>query len=112
VGFWATKKATLREWLRIFFCQKVFICYFLVFLFTQNSFNMSTMILDVDPEQEKALEGLLSCMDISFQTITPKNDFWDELSEHTKNRIQKGLDDAQAGRYSSLKSVVEKLINQ
>ncbi|MDZ7936407.1 MAG: hypothetical protein U5M51_15890 [Emticicia sp.] len=55
---------------------------------------MSTMVLEVSPEQEKALEGLLKYMDVAYQTISPKGDFWNELSPYTKERIQKGLDDA------------------
>ena len=52
---------------------------------------MSTMVVEVSSEQEEALEGLFQCMEVSYQTITPKGDFWDELSANTKNHIQKGL---------------------
>ena len=52
---------------------------------------MSTMVVEVSPEQEKALEGLFQCMEVSYQTITPKGDFWDELSANSKTVSKKDL---------------------
>lgn len=71
---------------------------------------MSTLILEVNSEQEKVLEGLLKYMDISFEKVKPKGDFCDSISPNVKERIQKGLDDADAGRYSSAKDFIGKLI--
>ena len=71
---------------------------------------MSTLILEVNSEQEKVLEGLLKYMDISFEKVKPKGDFWDSISPIVKERIQKGLDDADAGRFSSAKDFIGKLI--
>ncbi|MER0442111.1 hypothetical protein [Emticicia sp. W12TSBA100-4] len=71
---------------------------------------MSTLILEVNSEQEKVLEGLLKYMDISFEKVKPKGDFWDSISPNVKERIQKGLDDADAGRYSSANDFIGKLI--
>ena len=73
---------------------------------------MSTMVVEVSPEQEKALEGLFQCMEVSYQTITPKGDFWDELSANTKNRIQKGLDDVEAGRFTPFQTVIKQHLAQ
>ncbi|WP_305951903.1 hypothetical protein [Emticicia oligotrophica] len=71
---------------------------------------MSTLILEVNSEQEKVLESLLKYMDISFEKVKPKGDFWDSISPNVKERIQKGLDDADAGRYSSANDFIGKLI--
>ena len=73
---------------------------------------MSTLILEVDNEQEKVLESLLKYMDITFEKVKPKDDFWDTISPYTKERIQKGLDDAKAGKYSSAKTVISKLLDE
>lgn len=71
---------------------------------------MSTLILEVNSEQEKVLESLLKYMDISFEKVKPKGDFWDSISPNIKEGIQKGLDDADAGRYSSANDFIGKLI--
>lgn len=71
---------------------------------------MSTLILEVNSEQEKVLESLLKYVDISFEKVKPKGDFWDSISPNVKERIQKGLDDADAGRYSSANDFIGKLI--
>ena len=73
---------------------------------------MSTLVLDVNQEQEKILEGLLQYMNISFQKITPSEDFWDSLSDATKLRINKGLKDVETSKYTSAKSVIEQLLNE
>ena len=62
---------------------------------------MSTLVLTVDDEQEKVLETLFQYMAVSFQKVSPADDFWDSLSPHAQERIQRGLADAEAGRYSS-----------
>jgi hypothetical protein len=72
----------------------------------------STMVLDVSPEQEKALEGLLKYMDVSYQTINPKGDFWNELSHHTKERVEKGLNDVETEKYSSFQTVIKELLTR
>lgn len=71
---------------------------------------MSTLVLDVNKEQEQILEGLLKYMNISFQKVTSTEDFWDSLSEKTKNRIEQGISDVQEGRFSSAKSVMEQML--
>ncbi|MFD2520833.1 hypothetical protein [Emticicia soli] len=73
---------------------------------------MSTLVLDVNQEQEKVLEGLLRYMNISFQKVTSTEDFWDTLSPATKKSIEQGLADVDAGRYSSAKSVIDKLMSE
>jgi hypothetical protein len=73
---------------------------------------MSTMVLEVSPEQKKALEGLLKYMDVSYETINPKGDFWNELSDHAKERIQKGINDVEEEKYSSFQSVIKELLTQ
>jgi hypothetical protein len=73
---------------------------------------MSTMILEVNNEQEKILEGLLKYMEVSFQKVSFKDDFWLKLSPDAKNRIEKGLLDTENGKYSSAKSFLENLIEK
>ena len=46
----------------------------------------------------------------SIEKVKPKGDFWDSISPIVKERIQKGLDDADAGRFSSAKDFIGKLI--
>jgi hypothetical protein len=52
---------------------------------------MSTMILEVNNEQEQILEGLLKYMEVSFPKVSFKDDFWLKLSPDAKNRIEKGF---------------------
>ncbi len=73
---------------------------------------MSTMILEVNNEQEQILEGLLKYMDVSFQKVNNKEDFWLKLSEEAKGRIQKGLLNTDKGEYSSAKSFLENLLKK
>ncbi len=73
---------------------------------------MSTMILEVNNEQEQILEGLLKYMDVSFQKVNNKEDFWLKLSEEAKGRIQKGLLNTDEGEYSSAKSFLENLLEK
>lgn len=73
---------------------------------------MSTLVLDVNQEQEKVLEGLLQYMNISFQKVNTSEDFWDSLSPSVKKRIEQGLADVDAGRYSPAKSVIERLMSE
>lgn len=73
---------------------------------------MSTMILEVNTEQEQILEGLLRYMEVSFQKVNSKEDFWLELSPEAKDRIQKGLLNTENGEYSSAKSFLENLIEK
>jgi trehalose-6-phosphate synthase len=73
---------------------------------------MSTMILDVNNEQEQILDGLLKYMDVSFQKINNRADFWLKLSEETKSRIQKGLLNTDKGEYSSAKCFLENLLEK
>ena len=61
---------------------------------------MLTLVLSVDPEQEKVLESLLQYVNVSFQKVPPTDDFRGSLSPHAQERIQQGLSDAAAGRYS------------
>jgi len=62
---------------------------------------MSTLVLTVNTEQEKVLESLLEYMNVSFEKVVSTDDFWDTLSPYAQERIQQGLADAEAGRYSS-----------
>lgn len=71
---------------------------------------MSTLVLDVNKEQEQILEGLLRYMNISFQKVNSTDDFWDSLSEKAKNRIEQGLSDVKEGRFSPAKSVIEQML--
>lgn len=68
---------------------------------------MSTLLLEVDAEQEKALEKLLQYMNIHFQKLPPTDDFWDSLSPGAKARIEQGKADAEAGRYMPARQVIE-----
>lgn len=70
---------------------------------------MSTLVLTVNSEQEKVLESLLQYMNVSFQKITPTDDFWDSLSPYAQDRIQRGLADAAAGRYSPAHPFLDQL---
>ena len=73
---------------------------------------MSTLLLEIDSEQEKALESLLSYMKISFQKISSDTDFWDSLSPHTKERIQKGMADAETGNFTNAKAFLSQLLER
>lgn len=73
---------------------------------------MSTLVLDVNQEQEKVLETLLQYMNISFQKVSSNEDFWNSLSVQAKARIEKGLADAKAGRYSPAKDYLKQLLAQ
>ena len=70
------------------------------------------MILEVNTEQERILEGLLKYMEVSFQKVNLKDDFWLKLSPEAKGRIEKGLEDTEKGKYSSAKSYLESLIDK
>jgi DNA-binding NtrC family response regulator len=70
---------------------------------------MSTLIVDVDQEQEKVLETLLTYMGASFQKVETSDDFWNHLSPTTRQHIEKGLSDAKAGRYTSATEVMNQL---
>ena len=48
-------------------------------------------------------------MAVNFQKVSPADDFWDSLSPHAQERIQRGLADAEAGRYSSAQSFLDQL---
>ena len=72
---------------------------------------MSTLIVEVDPEQEKVLETLLAYMDVSYQKVAETNDFWDELTPVQQQHIQDGLADAEAGHYSPAKTILAELNN-
>ncbi|WP_158561218.1 hypothetical protein [Emticicia sp. C21] len=39
-------------------------------------------------------------------------DFWDSLSPRVKERIEQGLADVDAGRYSPIKPVIERLMSE
>ncbi len=71
---------------------------------------MSTLVLNVNIEQEQILEGLLRYMNISFQKVSSSDDFWDSLSEKTKDRIEQGRLDANEGRFAPAKSVIEQIL--
>lgn len=73
---------------------------------------MSTLVLDVNKEQEQILEGLLKYMNVSFQKVNSTEDFWDSLSDKTKMRIEQGLSDVKEGRFSSAKSVIEQMLDK
>lgn len=66
--------------------------------------TMSTLLLEINSEQEKALESSLSYMKISFHKISSDTDFWDSLSIPTKERIQKGMIDAETGNFTNVKA--------
>ncbi len=74
-----------------------------------RQFIMSTLVLTVDAAQEKVLETLLNYMDVRFEKVSSTDDFWDALSPDAQQRIQKGLADAEAGRYSSAHSFLDQL---
>jgi len=73
---------------------------------------MSTLVLEVTQEQEKALELLLHYMKISFQKVSADTDFWESLSPYTKERIEKGLADAEAGNYTPAKDYLKQLLEK
>ena len=70
---------------------------------------MSTLIVEVNDEQEKVLETLLAYMDVSYQKVAATNDFWDTLTPVEQKRIQNGMADAVEGRYSPAKVVLDQL---
>lgn len=70
---------------------------------------MSTLVLNVNPEQEKVLESLLQYMNVKFEKVSSSDDFWESLSPHAQERIQRGLADAEAGRYAPVQAFLEKL---
>lgn len=72
---------------------------------------MSTLLLEVNTEQEEALKKLLQYMNITFQKVGSTDvDFWESLSPTVQNRIGRGLADAEAGRYVSAQSVIDQLM--
>lgn len=71
---------------------------------------MSTLVLDVNIEQEQILEGLFNYMNIPFQKVNSNEDFWDSLSEKTKNRIEQGLSDVKKGHFAPAKLVIEQML--
>ncbi|MCP9770378.1 hypothetical protein EGI22_20925 [Lacihabitans sp. LS3-19] len=73
---------------------------------------MSTLILEVNTEQERILEGLLKYLEVSFQKVNNKDDFWLKLSPEVKNRIEKGLEDSNKGNYFSAKTFIENLLEK
>ncbi|RDB05453.1 hypothetical protein [Runella aurantiaca] len=73
---------------------------------------MSTLVLEVNQEQEKVLESLLQYMKISFQKVQTNTDFWDSLSPHVKERIAKGLVDAEVGNYTPAQDYLKQLLAQ
>lgn len=73
---------------------------------------MSTLVLEVNQEQEKVLESLLQYMKISFQKIPTNADFRDSLSPYTKERVEKGLADAEAGNYTPAQDYLKQLLAQ
>lgn len=73
---------------------------------------MSTLLLEIDNEQEKALESLLNYMKISFHKISTDVDFWDTLSPHTKSRIQQGIIDSETGNFTSAKVFLNQLLEE
>jgi RNAse (barnase) inhibitor barstar len=70
---------------------------------------MSTLIFDVNLEQEKEIELLLSKMNISFQKIDQEKDFWDDLTTEVKQRINLGLKDVEEGKFSDAKEFIQTL---
>ena len=72
---------------------------------------MSTLIVEVDAEQERVLETLLAYMDVAYQKVTATNDFWNELTPIQQQHIQDGMADAKAGRYSPAKTILAELNN-
>lgn len=82
--------------------------YFAIFKF-KHANDMSTLIVDVNQEQEKVLETLLTYMGASFQKVEASADFWDQLSPATRQRIDNGLADAHAGDYTSAAVVLNQL---
>ena len=73
---------------------------------------MSTLILNVNSEQEKILEGLLNYMEVPFQKVSNSDDFWLQLSVGVKERIEKGLRDVDNERLSSAKTYLGNLLEQ
>jgi len=73
----------------------------------QSSKQMSTLLIDVDLEQEKVLETLLTYMEISCQKLP--SPAWDDLPDTTRERVDKGLADAEKERYSPAKTVLDYL---
>lgn len=78
-------------------------------IFVQRNFitHMSTLLVEVNSEQEKVLETLLNYMEISFQKLPLPG--WDELSVSAQERINRGLADTQAGRYTAAQTVLNQL---
>lgn len=73
---------------------------------------MSTLVLEVNQEQEKVLETLLSYMNISFQRVSTESDFWESLSPQVKAKIKQGLADAESNRYSPAGDFMQRLISE
>ncbi len=75
----------------------------------KQAIGMSTLIVDVDQEQEKVLETLLAYMGASYQKVESSADFWNQLSPAMRQRIDNGLSDAHAGRYTSAAVILNQL---
>lgn len=73
---------------------------------------MSTLLLEVDEQQEEALKKLLDYMNIHFQKVSSDEDFLDKLSPAAKARIELGKADADAGRYVPASEVIERMLGK
>ncbi|MBB3836726.1 putative Rossmann-fold nucleotide-binding protein [Runella defluvii] len=71
---------------------------------------MSTLVVEVNQEQEKVLESLLQYMKISFQKVPDNPDFWDSLPNYLKERIERGMSDAKEGNYIPAQDYLKQLL--
>ena len=89
---------------------------FVIFLYCyaqKDKKIMSTLLLEVNTEQEEVLKTLLRYMKINFQKVESTDvDFWESLSPAVQNRIERGLADAESGRYVPAQSIIDQLMGK
>ncbi len=89
---------------------------FVIFLYCyaqKDKKAMSTLLLEVNTEQEEVLKTLLRYMNITFQKVESTDvDFWESLSPAVQNRIELGLADAESGRYVPAQSIIDQLMGK
>ena len=69
---------------------------------------MTTLVLEVNNKQRKALKSILKYLEVSFHEVNNEKNFWNELSPAQKADIEIGLADVEAGRTKSFKEVMKK----
>ena len=84
--------------------------YYFKYCSPENRAIMSTLLLEVDEQQEEVLKKLLDYMNIHFQKVSSDEDFLDKLSPAVRARIEQGKVDAEAGRYEPASQVIGRML--